>query len=213
MCLSSANVIALLRPSPPPSARPHLSCVALTIWIFMLIFDGCMMREDLFCVCEWRQNKVFVEPLGKQIFGYFETPRSVVEKFASKEETGRVTDSRDFLMPTDPTDSNDATEWSTLPKVSDMVHRSFWIHCMQSSVQKEHEMVSAIWSLPRSFWEIHIAHIIWLCMYIYTYTGMFTLPTVTNEYKWRFSSGSPSLNMCCSDWREHPQMIMYICNI
>lgn len=175
----------------PPSAHPHLSCVALTIcihmyWIFMLIFDGCMMREDLFCVCEWRgRTRFFVEPLGKQICGYFETPRSVVEKFASKEETGRVTDSRDFLMPTDPTDSNDATEWSTLPKVSDMVHRSFWIHCMQSSVQKENEMVSAIWSLPRSFWEIHIAHIIW----------------------------SPSLNMCCSDWREHPQMIMYICNI
>ena len=43
---------------------------------------------------------------------------------------------------------------------------------MQSSVQKENEMVSAIWSLPRSFWEIHIAH---------TFTGMFTLPTVTNE--------------------------------
>ena len=48
-----------------------------------------------------------------------------VESYPEDEETGRVTDSRDFLMPTDPTDSNDATEWSTLPKVSDMVHRSF----------------------------------------------------------------------------------------
>ena len=168
MCLSSANVIILLRPSPPPFRPPplvlrstdHMYPYVLNLHVdFWWMYDE---RGPFSCLSMAAESQVFCGTSREaNLWITLETPRSVVEKFASKEETGRVTDSRDFLMPTDPTDSNDATEWSTLPKVSDMVHRSFWIHCMQSSVQKENEMVFAIWSLPRSFWEIHIAHIIY----------------------------------------------------